>query len=334
LSEERLYGAARNLGTTAAFRTYLQRGGARPDVTRVLLPHAELQEAIAKNSVSAIEEFMAHAEHAQIDVEVQAALKRALLAELNEVAAKNSLTALQAFERDQPHHQLIQKEIDQKRAELYQKVVRALTADAQPTTPGLVGFFGRLLFYAQKHGPEVEIAFRRRLADTSKDAESMLTKSAYYVTTDMLPSKYFRPEDWERREAEVGRELEARLNREFPADVLHFKLVPALDDDGTDTPKVQKPTLVITHRDEMSGAFMAKKPRGAFVGLGLTVRSVFIIPGDDQPPLAFKFSAWLPPDLRRWEQPGATPQDVYEALAKDGFSKFTKKQIAFWFKSP
>ena len=333
LSEERLYAAARSQATTEAYRTYLARGGARAEVADVLLPQAELQEAIAKNSIAALEAFLASGKRGKIDTEVQVALKKALLSELNAVAAKGSLTALDEFERTQPRHALVQRELDQKRAELYQRVVRAFTAVAQPSTPGLVGFFGRLLFYAQKHGPEVHIAFRRRVAEASKEAEEQLTKSAYFMGPEALPSRFFRPEDWERREAEVGREIAARLNREFPPDVLHFKLVPALPDDNTDTPKVERPTLVITHRDELSGAFMSKKPRGAFVGLGLTVRSALIIPGDDQP-LAFKFSAWLPPDLKKWEEPGTTPQDIYEALAKEGLSRYTKKQLAFFFKVP
>jgi hypothetical protein len=333
VSEERLYAAARAAGTTEAYRAYLARGGTRTDVTEVLLPRAELQETIAKGSVEALEAFIARGRHAQIDAEVQVALKKALLAELAQVAAKNSLTALDEFERAQPHHALVQKELEQKRAELYQRVVRAFSAAAQPSTPGLLGFVGRLLFYAQKHGPEVNIAFRRREAEASKDAETQLTKSAYFMGPDALPSRYFRPEDWARREAEVGGEIAARLNREFPADMLHFTLVPALADDGAENPQVSKPTLVITHRDEMSGAFMSKKPRGAFVGLGLTVRSAFIIPGDEQP-LVFKFSAWLPPDLKKWEEPGTTPKDIYEALAKDGFARFTKKQLFFLLKAP
>jgi len=333
LSEERLYAAARNQGTTAALRSYLERGGSRQDVSQVLLPQAELREAIAKNSVSEIEAFMARGAHDKISVEVQAALKSALLAELARVAGKDSLTALQDFEREQPHHDLVKKELEQKRAELYQRVVRSFSAVAQPSTPGLIGFFGRLLYYTRKHGPQVEIVFRRRAADGSKDAEAQLSKSAYFIGDEMLPSRYFKPEDWERREAEFGQEIAARLSREFPPDVLSFKLAPAIEDDGSDTPPVKKPTLVITHRDEFSGAFMSKKPRGAFVGLGVSVRSAFIIPGDDQP-LAFKFSAWLPPDLKKWEQTGTTPKDIYEALARDGLARFTKKQLAFFLKAP
>lgn len=334
VSEERLYTAARTQGTTAAFRAYLERGGHRPDVPQILLPHAELQEAIAKGSVAALEAFIARGKHPKIENEVQAALRKALLAALAEVAAKNSLSALQAFERDQPNHQLVQAELELKKKELFQKAARAFAAVAQPTSPGLVGIMGRLLFYAQSHGPEVDIAFRRRSAESSKDAEAQLSKSAYFMGPDFFPSRYFRPEDWEKREADVGQELEARLNREFSPDLLRFKLVPALEDDGTDAPKLSRPTLLITHRDELSGAFMSKKPRGAFAGLGLTVRSVLIIPGDDQPPLSFKFSAWLKPDLKKWEEPGATPKDIYDSLARDGMSRFAKKQLAFFFKNP
>ena len=334
VSEERLYMAARSAGTTAAYRAYLARGGARDDVTQILLPHAELQEAIAQGSVPALEAFMARGKHEKIDSEVQAALKKALLNALGAVAIKGSLTALQEFERDQPHHELVAAELELKKNELFQKAARSFAAVAQPSSPGLVGVFGRLLFYAQKHGSEVEIAFRRRGAESSKDAEAQLSKSAYFMGPDFLPSRYFRAEDWEKREAEVGQELEARLNREFAPDILHFKLVSALDDDGTDAPKLARPTLVITHRDELSGAFMSKKPRGAFAGLGVTVRSVLIIPGDDQPPLAFKFSAWLKPDLNKWEEAGSTPKDIYEALARDGMSRYSKKQLAFLFKTP
>ena len=334
VSEERLYMSARSVGTTAAYRAYLAHGGTRADVTDVLLPHAELQEAIAQGSVGALEAFMARGQHVKIDGQVQAALKKALLSALAEVAAKGSLTALQQFERDQPHHDLVAAELELKKKELFQKASRSFAAAAQPSSPGLVGVFGRLLFYAQKHGPEVDIAFRRRASESSKDAEAQLSKSAYFMGPDFLPSRYFRAEDWEKREADVGQELAARLNREFAPDILHFKLVPALEDDGTDVPRLNRPTLLITHRDELSGAFMSKKPRGAFAGLGFTVKSVLIIPGDDQPPMTFKFSAWLKPDLNKWEEPGTTPKDIYEAMTRDGLSKYSKKQLAYLFKSP
>jgi hypothetical protein len=115
--------------------------------------------------------------------------------------------------------------------------------------------------------------------------------------------------------------------------MLRFKVVPAMPDDGSDFPKVQKPTLVITHRAEMSGAFMSKRPRGVFVALGVMVRSSLIIPGDDQP-LNYKYSAWLPPDLKLWEQPGTTPKDMYERLGREGLARFAKKQLAFFLKAP
>jgi hypothetical protein len=334
LSEERIYAHARSQNTTGAYRAYLARGGARADVRDELLPRAELDEAIAKGNVDALEAFIARGAHPKIEAQVQAALKKALLAELSDVAATGSLGKLEAFAKAQPHRRLIESELGLKRAELFQKAARSFAAVAQPSTPGLVGAIGRLLFYAQKHGPEARIVFRRREAESSKDAETQLQKSAYFMGPEALPSRYFRAEDWAPREADVGRELEERLNREFPPEILRFKLAPAIEDDGTDVPKLDQPTLLITHRTEMSGAFMSKKPRGAFVGLGVMVRSVLIIPGDDQQPLSFKFSAWLPPDMKRWEQPGATAKDVYESVARDGLARYTKKQLQFFFKSP
>jgi hypothetical protein len=333
VSEEHVYAAARNLDTTAGYRAYLARGGQRSDVQQVLLPRAELKEAVAQGSVPALEAFLERPGHESVAAEAKAELRKALLAQLSQVAAKGSLTELVGFERAQKHRALIQNELELKRAELFQKAARAFAAVAQPNTPGLVGFFGRLLFYSQQHGPEVDVAFRRRTAESSNDAELQLQKSAYYMGPDTLPSRFFRPQDWEAREQVVGEALVERLNREFSPDILHFKLVPALVDDGSDAPKLEKPTLLITHRSEFSGAFMSRKPRGAFVGLGFMVRSLLMVPGDDQP-LAFKFSAWLPPDLKRWEQPGTKTVDIYEALTRDGLDRYTKKQLSFLFKVP
>ncbi len=333
VSEERLYAAARADGSSSAYLAYLARGGTRSEVAEVLLPRAELKDAIAKHSVVALEQFMARGKLAGIQNELQVALRQALLAELELAASKGSLSALVAFEQQQSQHGLVRAELELKKGELFQKAARSFAGAAQPSTPGLVGFFGRLLFYARKHGPEVEIRFRRRPTDSAKDAEVQLQKSAYYLGPDSLPSRFFEPADWEPRELTVGKEIEARLNREFAPDILAFKVGPSLEDDGQDLPKVSRPTLVITHRAEMSGAFMSKKPRGAFVGLGFMMRAVLVIPNDDQP-LNFKFSAWLPPDLKRWEQPAATPQDVYEALGREGLQRFSKKLLAFLFKAP
>lgn len=333
LSEENLYASARSRDTSVAYRQYLERGGKRADVSEVLLPNAELRQAVAQGTVAALEEFIQRGKHERIKEQVQAALKQALLTELAAVSAKGSLSALVAFEREQQHHGLVQAEIAQKRRELYQRAARSFAAVAQPSTPGLVGFVGRLLFYAQQHGPEVEIAFRRRMPEKPSDAEAQLTKSAYYVGPESLPSRYFRAEDWEPREQAAAAELAARLNREFPADILLFKAAPAMPDDGSDFPKVKKPTLVITHRAELSGNFMSRRPRGVFVALGVMVRASLIIPGDDQP-LNFKYSAWLPPDLKLWEQPGTTPKDMYEHLAREGLSRYVKKQLAFLLKAP
>ncbi len=332
VSEERLYAAARNLGTAEAYTAYLVRGGARSDVREVLLPQAELRQAIAQSNVAALEPFMADERHRHIRPQAEAALKVALTRELAGVAAKGSLSELQLFERSQKHAELVRAELDLRKKELYNKAALAFRAVAQPSTPGLYGFFGRLLFYAQEHGPEVEIVFRRGTTDPN-ETEAALQKSAYYLGPEAMPTRFLRAEEWETREREVGIAIEARLNREFSPDILRFVLKPTVVDDGAELPKVTRPTLFISHRAELSGAFMSKKPRGVFVGLGLMTRSSFLIPGDAQP-LSFKFSSWLSPDMKVWESVGATPKDVYQALARESFARLQAKQLSFLLKAP
>ena len=185
---------------------------------------------------------------------------------------------------------MVQTELDLKKKELFQKAARSVAAAAAELTGAGRSVWTAALLCAESRArvghrlPSSLVRVVERRRDAAVE-ERLLHGPRVPALEDA------GPEDWEPREADVGHELEARLNREFPPDILHFKLVPALDDDGTDAPKVSRPTFVITHRDELSGAFMSKKPRGAFAGLGFTVRSVLLIPGDNQPPLAFKFSA-------------------------------------------
>ena len=320
LSEERLY-TDRPQSGTRSYRQYLAHG-ARPDVRNVLC-HGGLQEAIAKNPFVRWKTSLRGA-RASDSSPVQVALKQPCSASSMKswprTLSPSFWPRTRAADRDSS------KKNRAEARDLYQKVARS-SPPSRTATPGC-RLFGRLLYYAQTRA-EVHIAFAG--VPTTK-TPNRARQSAYFMGPEQLPSRYFSPEDWQQREQVIGREIETRLNREFPADVLRFKLVPAFADDGTDTPKVDQPTLVITHTSQMSGAFMSKKPRGAFVGLGFTVRSAFIIPGDDQTQ-SLKFSAWLRPDLKRWEEPGATAKEIYELMA-NGLSRFAKKQFGAIFKVP
>ncbi len=47
-----------------------------------------------------------------------------------------------------------------------------------------------------------------------------------------------------------------------------------------------------------------------------------------------RHSAWLRPDLKKWEEPGATPKAIYDDMAHDGLSRYTKKQLLLILKTP
>ncbi len=88
-------------------------------------------------------------------------------------------------------------------------------------------------------------------------------------------------------------------------------------------PAAAEPTLFIEYSPEMAGGYMSPKPRGVFVGVGMTFKASFQIPKDSQP-LELKSSQWRAPNPQILRNEGTTVADVYERMAADGFTKFGK----------
>lgn len=331
-SAARLYAEASRLDTTAAYKNYLARGGLEQDVPEIRLPRAELRDAIAQSSVAALERFIETHPKSKIEPEIQAALRAQLLRDLEEAKAKGNLTALREFKKSQPRHTIVAAEIAAAERALFRAALDRFVASA-PANEELGAFMARLLTYAEKHGPKVEIRFRRRLPESALKAELAIQKSAYYGGPSSLPAQFFDAKHYEPREADLAREIAARFEKAFPKDMLAFEHGPALEDDGSDVPKVDAPTLVITHRTDLSGAFMSRNPRGTFVGVGLTLRAALIVP-DDQEPLNFKYTVWLPADLKRFEQGNVSFEEIYDGMAREAFRRFSKKYLATFFAEP
>ena len=141
-----------------------------------------------------------------------------------------------------------------------------------------------------------------------------------------IPSQYYTGTYAEKREAASGNQIAAAINAPFPADVLHAEVVPALV--GQDPlPKPTEPTLFVDYTPEMAGGYMSDKPRGVFVGVGMTFKASFQIPNDDQP-LELKSSLWRAPNPIILKHEGTTVADVYEKMASESFARFTKDFLA------
>jgi hypothetical protein len=329
-SEAKLYTDARAADTTQAYQDYLARGGKREDVGDVLLPRAELRDAQQRGGVEAIEEYVASHPNSKIPHEVQAALKASLLTALEEAKKKNTLAALNEFEARYGKHGLVEAEVEKARRDHLSRVLEAFRKQSNGD-PELVAFAQKLLERGAKQGSRVLVGFRRRLPSTLEDSQKVLVKSSYYAGDATLPGKFFDAKSSEVREERYGREIVERLQSLFPVELARFELAPTSEDASEDVPKVDVPTLLFTYRHELSGAYMSRKPRAAFAGVGLFVRANFLLPGEAQD-LSFKHTGWLAPDVKRIEAGELELPHVYDDMTEKAFRKFLKKYWATWFR--
>jgi hypothetical protein len=324
-SERALYAAAREKNDVASYEAYLARGGMRAEVTEVLLPRAELETARRIGTVAAIEEFIQRRPNNKIQDEAMAALKTALLAELEAAKKKGGVMALRAVPRKHPRHALIQTELSAAIRDAYQHAYRAYLKQAPAADEKTASFVKRLLAYAEKNGPKVQIVYVDRLPQTYELADLSVRQSTYFAGTISTPSQYFDEAHVRAREVRAGQELVRELQRVFPPEILEFELGPRLKEPRDGDRAAKLPTLFIEHTTGLSGTYVSSSPRGVFVGISMMFQSRFEIPGDDQP-LTLKHAAWHPPKLEPKET-DKTPSVVYDNAALEAFRAYNQKLI-------
>jgi hypothetical protein len=302
----------------------LARGGKHPDVSGILLPRAELAEVIQRHSLPELERFAKEHPDSQIQPEVQAALHQELVVALADAKREGTLQALKKFRARFEGYPRIIAEVDQAISARMTTALRDFKRRARPK-PEVLELFRRLLNYSALHEGRVEVRFRRRMPESVEKAEALLQKSNYFGGKASLPAQYFDQKHAALREKPSGQEIVNVLSQGFPEDLLKFELGPPLEDSPEDDPKVKVPSIVITHRTEMSGAYLMKRPRAALTGVGVLFRVVFAIPNDPAVH-AFKYSAWNPPDLKSMMD-GRSFEEIYNEMGDKAFSKLAKKYL-------
>lgn len=322
-SEQRLYSAAVGTATVESLRAYVARGGPRRVVSEVLLPRAELKDAMRRGSVEALEEFEKAHPGLKIATEVEGAQQAAVQAELAEVSKAGTVTALRDFKTRRARYAFIQPAADAAIVALYKNLAKKFVVGKDPP---VASFFERLLGYSKGHGPHVAIRFVRREPDSVAAADTQVKMSAYFMGKQSIPSQYFEGDYASRRETASAEQIASTINAPFPADVVHAEMVPPLI--GPDPiPAATEPTLFIEYGPEMAGGYMSDKPRGVFVGVGMMFKASFQLPNDTQP-LEMKSSLWRTPNPQILRNEGAGVADVYEKMAGESFARFTKDFLA------
>ena len=328
LSERNLFAHAKNLDTVVAYKNYLARGGTRDDVTDFLLPRAELRAAVAEKSVAAMDRYVASHPNSKIKSEVDAALRYALLQELEAAKAKQSITALRDFETRNGKHLAMVPELGHAKHAYLQSVLDRFRVQSKAPVP-LLELAKRLILYCDKHGPVVAVRFRQRESRTLEKNQRMLMESAYYGGQRTLPTQYLTGVGVRRSEEQAGKDLAADLAQAFPTDLVRFEPGPPVPDGPDDKVDFKAPTLLVTYRLEISGAFVTKKPRAVFAGVGFIGNAVLSIP-DKDPPHEMKDSAWHQPELRRIEAGEIPVENVYGEVMSTGFKRFVAKYASPW----
>jgi hypothetical protein len=322
LAEDALYLSARTENTQAAYRAYVARGGRRTEITDILLPRTELEQIVKKAELPALEAYALPRMKSAIWPEIERELRRALLAELERVKAQDTRAALREFQTRYGRHEMIVPALERAVADQRARVLARFAAAAKPT-PDTLDFFKRLLTYADAHGPRLELRFRRKLSDSVARTETQLRKSIFFGGEASLPAQYFDAVHSEKRERELANALLAQFRRAFPADALSLEPGPLLEEASEELPKVTAPTLLVSHRTEMSGAYLSVRPRAVYTGIGVLFRVSLQLPDDDKP-VVHKSSSWQSPALREIRN-GASFETIYEDMASKAFAKLPKR---------
>jgi hypothetical protein len=324
LAEKALYRAARAENSQGGYHAYLERGGKNPDVASILLPRAELSELMKRRSLEELEAFAKRHEGSPIQAEIQAALHQELVVALAAAKQEGTLQALKRFRARFHEHPRIVAEIDRAISERLTAGLREFERRAGPK-PEVLELFRQLLNYSAKNEGRVEVRFRRRLPESAAKAEALLQKSNYFGGKASLPAQYFDAKHAAERELPIGREIVNTLSLGFSPDLLKFEVGPPLEDTGEEDPKVKVPSIIVTHRTEMSGAYLMKRPRAALTGIGVLFRVVFTIP--DAPTIhAYKYSAWNAPELKSMLD-GRSFEQIYGEMGEKAFSRLGKRYL-------
>jgi hypothetical protein len=333
VSDESMFAAATAAATTSSYEQYVARGGRHSnEVGEVLLPRAELAEAEAQGTVEAIQAFVAAHPGSKIGPEIDAAMRRALLARLDKAKREGTVTALDQFARAYPQSKL-EPELKAARHALFAQALANWKATAKPdaTAAPLVE---RLLAFSEKSGaPACEVRFRLRPSKSIDEADKKVMTSGHFPGPDALPSAYVSVTAMRPRERRVAEDVAQRFATSFPADILAMHAGETLAADAA--PAGNVPTLVIEYAPEWGRTnVVTVKPHTVFANMMFYFDATFAVP-DGATPLKISTHAWRGAETWRIKGDGLSreeyQQQVYDAMVDGAFDHVEKRLLNAFF---
>ena len=273
--------------TPEAYQSYLNVGKRHTDeVSNTLLPRAELQRAKAKETVDAIQSFIAAHPHTSIDGEAQTALRDAYLRELDKAKKAASLAALASFDSVYPNNHL-GAELKAAKHQLYVDAIERFKTIAARDDAQLLAFVTRLAKWLEANGPAALMVFHREVSPGLAAADKLLV--SLHMNRAFGPTqvtKYFDPDAKEPKEANVAAAFDKALKRIFSPDLIDVQVAQAEDP--------SKALVVVRYHYGWVGGVLVSGPmKRLFAPITTSGDSVFSLP-DQAAPLKTRID--VPPE--------------------------------------
>jgi len=335
-SDKTMYARATQANDTESYRAYLERGAKfKDEVSGTLLPRAELRDAERSGSVDALLKYKTDHPGSKISTEVAVSIRAAMLSELEKAKAVGTLAALDEFAKHYPEHG-VEPELREAIHAVYMRELDAYKKRAPGKEKNVVSFVERLFAWSEKHGPKVEVRFRRKKSESIGRADQYVAKTPSFMGEVSYPSLKFDEKHSTKREIVLGKMLATKLDAGFSPELFDVTTGAQVPIDAEALPDVKVPTLFISHAVEWSGhSYVSQRPRGSYVGLLFPFEATFVIPGDAKP-MKLKAEIMKQAALGQLKEdetimPGPAEEKVYEAMATDAFESFGNKFLVLLF---
>ncbi len=335
-SDKTMYARATMANDVDSYRAYLERGQKfKDEVGGTLLPRAELRDAERAGTVDALLKFKTDHPGTKIGPEVGTSIRTAMLSELEKAKAVGTLAALDEFAKHYPKHG-VEPELRAAIHAVYLRELESYKKHASNKDKNVVPFVERLFDWAEKHGPAVEVRFRRKKSESIGRADQYVAKTPSFMGEVSYPSKQFDEKHSTKRENVLGKLLAPKLDAGLSPELFDVTMGPQVSQEAETLPDVKVPTLFISHAAEWSGhSYVSQKPRGSYVGITFPFEAMFVIPGDAKP-IKLKADVFKQAALGVLKDednimPGPAEEKVYETMATDSFESFGNKVLALFF---
>lgn len=337
-SDNKMFAIATQSNDTESYKQYLAHGSKHKDeVADIRLPTSELKDAEKVGTVEALLKYKQSHPNSKIAQAVSTSIRRAMLLELEKAKEPGTLASLQSFAKKYPEHG-VQPELNAAIHAVYARELDAYKKKAPQKDKAAVSFIERLFAYAEKHGPKVEVRFKRKASSSLERADQFILKTPTFMGVITYPSRFFDDKHAGPREAVLGKALATQIDNGLAAELFEVTTGAVVPVDQ-DLPEPKEPTLFITHAAEWSGHnYTSNRPRGSYVGMNFNFEASFVIPGDAKP-YKFKLEVFRhaatnvlhEDDSAPMLQPGQAEEKVYDTMATEAFDQFGKKLLANFF---